>query len=91
MRPRWYLVQVDLSTDPDDDPLPPDTYFCTFFHRHPKDDGRPDNNARVNLFGLMMMIMSLVTAFYSHLVRNLIYSLLENLALSSTLFPHLPY
>ena len=30
LRPKWYLVQVELMK-PDEDPLQPGTYFCTFF------------------------------------------------------------
>ena len=44
VRPRWFLVQVDLSqSDTQDNST---TYFCTFFQRHPKDKVFSDNFSR---------------------------------------------
>ena len=44
MRPRWYIVQVDL--DKSEDGHASGTHFCTFLQRHPNDKDRPDNLAR---------------------------------------------
>ena len=41
MKPKWFLVEVDLSSDDNDppDPSPSTTFFCTFLQRHPCDSG----------------------------------------------------
>ena len=44
MRPRWFLVQVDLSQSTESENS--GIYFCTFLQRHPRDDGKSDNMDR---------------------------------------------
>ena len=51
LRPRWYLVQVDLpctadSADICGDPSITSKYYVHFFHRHDDDSDDPDSTAR---------------------------------------------
>ena len=43
LRTRWFLVQVE---DDQSDVMGKNLTFCSFFQRHPKDDGKGDNSAR---------------------------------------------
>ena len=44
LRPRWYLVQIDMEHNSEHESN--GTYFCTFLQKHPKDIDKFDDNAR---------------------------------------------
>jgi len=44
LRPKWYLVQVQMDQHTQDDA--PGTYFCTFLQKHTRDAQLPDNISR---------------------------------------------